>query len=61
MLDILLGKQSGSLRNAAVRDHIFHVMRLRPSRPSRHGELLHAALKPLADVLPRPPQNTTGN
>ncbi|WP_181647104.1 hypothetical protein [Streptomyces sp. WAC00263] len=30
LLDILRGKQSGSLPNAAVRDHILHVMRLRP-------------------------------
>ncbi|MFF3373519.1 hypothetical protein ACFYXF_11285 [Streptomyces sp. NPDC002680] len=56
MLDILRGKQSGSLRNSAVRDHIFHVMRLRPSRPARQADLLHAALRPLADALPRPTQ-----
>ncbi|MFC9915399.1 hypothetical protein [Streptomyces sp. NPDC059862] len=30
LLDILRSKQSGSLRNAAVRDHILHVMRLQP-------------------------------
>ncbi|MFD3308614.1 hypothetical protein [Streptomyces sp. NPDC058656] len=57
MLDILRGKQSGSMRNAAVREHIFHVMRLRPSRPARHYDLLQAALQPLADALPRPPQD----
>ncbi|MGW1712636.1 hypothetical protein [Streptomyces sp. NPDC002156] len=56
MLDILRGKQSGSLRNSAVGDHIFHVMRLRPSRPARQADLLHAALRPLADALPRPTQ-----
>jgi hypothetical protein len=59
MLDILRGKQSGGLRNAAVRDHIFHVMRLHPSRPARQSELLDAALKPLADALPRPPHGGT--
>ncbi|MEU9324081.1 hypothetical protein AB0D91_09705 [Streptomyces canus] len=57
LLDILRGKQSGSLRNSAVRDHIFHVMRLHPSRPARHSDLLEAALKPLADALPRPSQD----
>ncbi|MFE5081998.1 hypothetical protein [Streptomyces mirabilis] len=57
MLDILRGKQSGSMRNAAVREHIFHVMRLSPSRPARQSDLLHAALRPLADALPRPPQD----
>lgn len=57
MLDILRGKQAGSLRTAAVRDHIFHVMRLEPSRPARQADLLHAALRPLADALPRPPQD----
>ncbi|MFF1680069.1 hypothetical protein ACFVYG_29015 [Streptomyces sp. NPDC058256] len=57
LLDILRSKQSGSLRNSAVRDHIFHVMRLHPSRPARHSDLLEAALKPLADALPRPPQD----
>ncbi|ELS51161.1 hypothetical protein [Streptomyces viridochromogenes] len=57
MLDILRGKRSGSLRNCAVRNHTFQVMRLRPSRPTRHSDLLHAALKPLADTLPRPPQD----
>ncbi|MEV6399222.1 hypothetical protein AB0M39_31295 [Streptomyces sp. NPDC051907] len=57
MLDILRSKQSGSLRNAAVRDHVFHVMRLHPSRPARQSDLLEAALKPLVDALPRPPQD----
>ncbi|MDX3855867.1 hypothetical protein [Streptomyces sp. AK02-01A] len=57
MLDILRGKQSGSLRNAAVRDHVFHVMRLHPSRPARQSDLLEAALKPLADALSRRPQD----
>ena len=57
LLDILRGKQSGSLRNSAVRDHIFHVLRLHPSRPARHSDLLEAALKPLADALPRPSQD----
>ncbi|MFE2313857.1 hypothetical protein ACFXC8_11805 [Streptomyces sp. NPDC059441] len=60
MLDILRGKQSGSMRNAAVREHIFHVMRLSPSRPARQSDLLHAALRPLADALPRPPQDQAG-
>ncbi|AJE40455.1 hypothetical protein [Streptomyces nodosus] len=59
MLDILRGKQSGGLRIAAVRDHIFHVMRLHPRRPARQSELLDAALKPLADALPRPPHGGT--
>lgn len=56
MLEILRGKQSGSLRNAAVRDHIFHNMRLHPKRPARQSDLLEAALKPLADALPQVPQ-----
>ncbi|WP_189834265.1 hypothetical protein [Streptomyces zaomyceticus] len=56
MLDILRGKQSGSLRNSAVRDHIFHNLRLHPKRPARQSDLLDAALKPLADVLPHQPQ-----
>ncbi|MGW3291386.1 hypothetical protein ACWDR3_42840 [Streptomyces sp. NPDC001002] len=56
LLDILRGKQSGSLRNAAVRDHIVYVMRLRPQAPARHAELFDRALAPLIDVLPRSPQ-----
>ncbi|MFI6022352.1 hypothetical protein ACIBCP_32525 [Streptomyces sp. NPDC051287] len=57
MLDILRGKQSGGLRNAAVRDHVLHGMRLRPARPARQSDLMRAALKPLADAAPRPPQD----
>ncbi|MGW9495660.1 hypothetical protein ACWG5P_14905 [Streptomyces prasinus] len=58
MLDILRDKQSGGLRNAAVRDHILHGMRLRPGRPARQSDLFEAALKPFTDALPRPPQDS---
>ncbi|MCX4920095.1 hypothetical protein [Streptomyces sp. NBC_00687] len=53
LLDILRGKQSGSLRNAAVRDHILHVLRVHPDAPARHGGLLDSALKPLVNALPQ--------
>ncbi|MCX4993722.1 hypothetical protein [Streptomyces sp. NBC_00568] len=54
LLDILRSKQSGSLRNAAVRDHILHVLRVHPDAPARHGGLLDSALKPLINALPQP-------
>jgi hypothetical protein len=57
LLDILRSKQSGSLRNAAVRDHILHVMRVQPDAPARHAGLLDIALKPLVDALPQPHQS----
>ncbi|RRR77243.1 hypothetical protein EHS43_28845 [Streptomyces sp. RP5T] len=57
LLDILRSKQSGSLCNAAVRDHILHVMRVRPDAPARHAGLLDSALKPLVNALPQPHQS----
>jgi hypothetical protein len=59
LLDILRSKQSGSLRNAAVRDHILHVMRVQPDAPARHAGLLDSALRPLVNALPQPHPNST--
>ncbi|MFE6129523.1 hypothetical protein ACFQ6Q_14835 [Streptomyces sp. NPDC056437] len=59
LLDILRSKQSGSLRNAAVRDHLLHGMRLRPDAPARHAGLLDSALKPLVNVLPHQSSSTS--
>lgn len=59
LLDILRSKQSGSLRNAAVRDHILHVMRIQPDAPARHAGLLDSALKPLVNALPQPQQSSS--
>jgi hypothetical protein len=53
LLEILRSKQAGSLRNAMVRDHILHVMRLHPPAPARHARLFASALEPLAAVLPQ--------
>ncbi|WP_327722243.1 hypothetical protein OG381_47840 [Streptomyces sp. NBC_00490] len=59
LLDILRSKQSDSLRNAAVRDHILHVMRVQPDAPARHAALLDSALKPLVNALPQPQQSSS--
>ncbi|MFF6777971.1 hypothetical protein ACFY8W_31085 [Streptomyces sp. NPDC012637] len=55
LLEILQSKNAGSLRNAGFREHILHVMRLSPPKPSRQAELFHAAMKPLFEVLPKAP------
>ncbi|WP_406080541.1 hypothetical protein OG468_08805 [Streptomyces zaomyceticus] len=55
LVEILQSKNAGSLRNAGLREHILHVMRLSPPKPSRQAELFHAAMKPLFEVLPKAP------
>ncbi|MEV5910511.1 hypothetical protein ACWEGX_09665 [Streptomyces chartreusis] len=54
LLEILRSKNTGTLRNAGLREHILHGMGLTPGKPARHAELFETAMKPLFEALPSP-------